>query len=100
MNGAYVNLLGSLEGKWTDKSKSNTFEFSGGHITYKIGRSSYFYDSSQAGEQGNYGSILYGTKDTPTLYIIKNADNTLTVSSVDIKDNKVTIYSRVNSTKL
>ena len=50
--------------------------------------------------QGNYGSILYGTKDTPTLYIIKNTDNTLTVGSVDIKDNKVTIYSRVNSTKL
>ena len=50
LNGAYVNLLGSLEGKWNDKSKSNTFEFSGGHITYKIGRSSYFYDSSMAGE--------------------------------------------------
>ena len=51
--------------------------------------------------QGNYGSILYGTKDTPTLYIIKNTDNTLTVGSVvDIKDNKVTIYSRVYSTKL
>jgi len=100
INGAYANLLGSLEGNWADKSLKNTLDFKGGQITYKISKATYWYSSSQAGEQGNYGSILYGTKDTPTLYIIKNADNSLTVGYVDLKNKNVSIYSRVNSARL
>lgn len=50
--------------------------------------------SSMSDEQGNYGSILYGTNDSPALYILKNEDNTITLGYVELKNNKQSVYSK------
>lgn len=97
VNGAYSNVLGSLEGQWIDRNnKGNTLTFDRGQITYKNGKEIYWYSSSMADEQGSYGSILYGSDSTPTLYILKNADNTITLGYVQFKNNKQSIYIRQN----
>ncbi|MDV3427254.1 MAG: hypothetical protein LIR50_08755 [Bacillota bacterium] len=86
INGAYSNVLGGLQGTWTDKNnKENTLTFDRGQITYKTGTEIYWYSSSQADEQGNYGSILYGADGTPSLFVLKNDDNTMTVGYADLK---------------
>ena len=95
INGAYSNVLGGLQGTWTDKNnKENTLTFDRGQITYKTGTEIYWYSSSQAGEQGNYGSILYGANDTPSLFLLKNDDNTMMVGYTDIKNDKKSVYSK------
>lgn len=93
INEAYSNVLASLEGKWTDKdNKENTLTFDRGQITYKSGNKIYWYSSSMADEQGNYGTVLYGANDTPALYLLKNKDNTLTFGYVELKNNKQSVY--------
>jgi len=95
VNGAYSNVLGGLEGTWTDKNnKGNTFTFDRGQITFKTGSEIYWYSSSLSDEQGNYGSILYGANDTPNLFILKNDDNTITAGYTNIKNDSKSIYSK------
>lgn len=95
VNGPYSNVLASLQGKWTDKSNiDNTITFDRGQITYKSGNEIFWYSSSMSDEQGNYGSILYGTNDSPALYILKNEDNTITLGYVELKNNKQSVYSK------
>lgn len=94
-NGAYSNVLGGLEGTWTDKNnKGNTLTFDRGQITFKTGSQIYWYSSSLADEQGNYGSILYGANDTPNLFILKNNDGTMTVGYADIRNDSKSVYSK------
>ena len=82
-----------MNGTWTDKnSKKNTINIAGEQITYKSGKEIYWYSSSMSGEQGNYGSILFGTGDTPSIYILINGDNTITVGYTELKNNKRSIY--------
>lgn len=93
VNGPYSNVIGSLEGAWTDKNNNkNTFTIDRGQITFKIGSKIYWFSSTMADEQGNYGSILYGANDTPTLYILKNDDNTITIGYVEPNNNVRYIY--------
>lgn len=95
LNGQYLNVLANLEGTWTDKSNSgNTISFDRGQITYKSGNKIYWYSSSMADEQGNYGSILYGANNTPSIYLLVNGDNTITMGYVELKNNKQNVYSR------
>lgn len=94
-NGQYLNVLASLNGSWTDKNNNNnSITFDRGEITYKIGNKTYWYSSSMADEQGNYGSILYGSNNTPGIYILKNDDNTITMGYIQLKNNRKYIYSR------
>lgn len=95
VNGQYLNVLASLNGIWADKNnKGNTITFDRGQITYKSGNEIYWYSSSMADEQGNYGSILYATNDNPSIYILKNKDNTITVGYIELKNNKQNVYSK------
>lgn len=92
-NGPYSNVLANLSGTWVDKNNNkNTINIAGVQITYKIGNEIYWYSSSMSDEQGNYGSILYGNRDTPSIYILMNANNTITVGYTALNDNEQNIY--------
>ena len=94
-NGPYSNVLANLSGTWTDKNNNkDTINIAGVQITYKVGNKIYWYSSSMSGEQGNYGSILYGNSDTPSIYILMNEDNTITMGYTALKNNKQSVYTK------
>lgn len=95
ISGQYQNVLGKLNGIYYRKDgKLNSIEFSNGMVTYRNQDEIYWYSSSNADEQGNYGTVLYGAKNAHGLYIVINNDNTITVGSADLADNKHYIYSK------
>ncbi|NNU74446.1 hypothetical protein [Clostridium estertheticum] len=94
-NGPYSNVLANLSGTWIDKNNNkNTINIAGVQITYKVKNKIYWYSSSMSGEQGNYGSILYGNSDTPSIYILMNANNTITVGYTALNNNEQSIYTK------
>ncbi|MBU3201866.1 hypothetical protein LL037_11720 [Clostridium estertheticum] len=94
-NGPYSNVLANLSGTWIDKNNNkNTINIAGVQITYKSKNKIYWYSSSMSGEQGNYGSILYGNSDTPSIYILMNANNTITVGYTALNNNEQSIYTK------
>lgn len=94
-NGPYSNVLANLSGTWIDKNNNkNTINIAGVQITYKAKNNIYWYSSSMSGEQGNYGSILYGNSDTPSIYILMNANNTITVGYTALNNNEQSIYTK------
>ncbi|AGK95483.1 hypothetical protein [Clostridium pasteurianum] len=94
-NKEYFNVLGSLQGTWTDKNnKDNSITFNGREISYRNSKEVYWYSSSDSDEQGNYGSVLYAHNDDPSIYILKNEDNTITVGYADINNDTWSIYSK------
>ncbi|MBX4264356.1 hypothetical protein [Clostridium estertheticum] len=94
-NGPYSNVLANLSGTWIDKNNNkNTINIAGVQITYKVKNKIYWYSSSMSGEQGNYGSILYGNSDTPSIYILMNANNTITVGYTVLNNNEQSIYTK------
>ncbi|MBU3101070.1 hypothetical protein KPL44_17530 [Clostridium sp. DSM 17811] len=94
-NGPYSNVLANLSGTWIDKNNNkNTINIAGVQITYKAKNKIYWYSSSMSGEQGNYGSILYGNSDTPSIYILMNANNTITVGYTALNNNEQSIYTK------
>ena len=92
-NGPYSNVLANLSGTWVDKNK-NTINISGMQITYKVRNKIYWYSSSMSGEQGNYGTILYGNSDTPSIYILMNANSTITVGNTALNNDEQNIYTK------
>lgn len=95
INAPYSNVLGNLEGTWADKNnKGNTITFDREQITYKAGSEIYWYSSSMADEQGNYGSVLYGANNTPAIYILINSDSTITIGYIDLKNDTKNIYGK------
>ncbi|MCB2305729.1 hypothetical protein LGL08_00675 [Clostridium estertheticum] len=94
-NGPYSNVLANLSGTWIDKNNNkNTINIAGVQITYKAKNKIYWYSSSMSGEQGNYGSILYGNSDTPSIYILMNSNNTITVGYTALNNNEQSIYTK------
>ncbi|WAG62738.1 hypothetical protein [Clostridium estertheticum] len=94
-NGPYSNVLANLSGTWIDKNNNkNTINIAGVQITYKSKNKIYWYSSSMSGEQGNYGSILYSNSDTPSIYILMNANNTITVGYTALNNNEQSIYTK------
>ncbi|MCB2291606.1 hypothetical protein LGK97_17975 [Clostridium sp. CS001] len=92
-NGPYSNVLANLSGTWVDKNNNkNTINIAGVQITYKIRNEIYWYSSSMSDEQGNYGSILYGNRDAPSIYILMNANDTITVGYTALNNNEQNIY--------
>lgn len=94
-NGEYQNVLGKLNGTYNDKNEEqSSIQFDNGIITLKINDEKYWYSSSSADEQGNYGTILYDDKYIHGIYILINKDNTITVGSTILKNDKQYIFSR------
>lgn len=92
---AYTNVLGTLQGKWTNKNNwQNKLEIKGGMITLEKGGETYFYDAMKADEQGNYGSVIYGKDENPSFSIIKNEDGTILVGDVTLDKPQEHTYVR------
>ena len=84
---SYFNVLGSIRGNWVDENnRNNKLDLTSGGITLELDGESYNYNFQNADEQGISGTILYGEDSTPSVSIILNKDNTISVGIVSLKN--------------
>lgn len=92
---SYFNVLGSINGKWVDKNNpSNKLDLTSGNIKLDMDGETYFYYFGNADEQGISGTVLYGAEGVPSVSIILNDDNTISVGLVSLKDEEFNTFVR------
>ncbi|PRR81942.1 hypothetical protein [Clostridium vincentii] len=92
---SYFNVLGSISGKWVEKdNENNKLDLTSGNIKLDMNGATYFYYFGDADEQGIHGTVLYGAEGVPSVSIILNDDNTISVGLVSLNSEKFNTYVR------
>ncbi|MGL4373582.1 MAG: hypothetical protein ACRCS6_07355, partial [Turicibacter sp.] len=92
-NEDYTNVIGSLSGVYVDAmNEQNCLTIEGDTITYQTPVDTYWYSGSSADEQGNYGTVLYGSDFAPVIYLLKNSDDSVTIGEVKLGEHIQSIY--------